>query len=274
MTQVTGVARVSHGTDERRIAERLAAAGVASPHWDAGMLVRHASTTGADLETLVRRRAAREPLQHILGTAAFRYLELAVGLGVFVPRPETELLVDAALAAVRGLARPVAVDLCAGSGAVGISLGVELARMGIDADVHLVESDPRAMPWLSRNVSTYGSEARRLRVHEGDLANAVAALVGCVDVVAANPPYLPESAPIDRETRFDPEAALWGGADGLDVIRRVVPVAAGLLHEGGTLVVEHDVSHDLRPLFGPEWHSVARHDDLTGRPRFSTAVRS
>lgn len=269
---------------EREVARRLAAAGVASPEWDARQLIEHASTSGEPLEDLVRRRCNREPLQHILGVAYWRHLALAVGPGVFVPRPETELLVDAALQVLSSSsaddAVPLVVDLCAGSGAVGLAIAQEMTMACLAVAVHLVEAAPVAGEWLRRNAATVAAmlpSAATVSVHIADLAAAPADLVGRIDVVTANPPYLPPSAPnrLDAETaRHDPPLALWGGTDGLAVIRRVIARAAELLRPGGTLAVEHDSSHDLSGLFDAGWMSAVRHNDLTGRPRFTVAVRA
>jgi peptide chain release factor 1 len=258
------------------IARRLAAAGVASPDWDARQLMEYAAAGGADIEDLVRRRARREPLQHILGVAWFRHLELSVGPGVFVPRPETELVVDAALAALCDLDRAAVVDLCAGSGAIGLSIAVEGQHA---VEVHLVEQEPAAVEWLRRNVAATAERVPTgsgVLVHPGDLDSVPVHLEGRVDVVASNPPYLPDSARdlLDEETaRHDPPAAVWGGRDGLDVIRRVIRTAGRLLRPGGIVVIEHDVTHDLTPLLSG-WSDVRPHEDLTGRPRFTTARRA
>lgn len=263
------------------VVDALRAAGVGSPDWDARLLEDHAGRTGAGLDDLVARRAAREPLQHILGVSWFRHLELAVGPGVFVPRPETELLVDAALVALddappESSGLPVVVDLCAGSGAVGLSVAQERAMHGRPTEVHLVDVDDAALPWLRRNAGVLSAAypLASLTVHHADLATAPAGLDGSVDVVTANPPYLPiaATAALDPETaRHDPAIALWGGEDGLDVVRRVVLAARRLLRPGGTLVVEHDSGHDLSGLLA-EWRDVRPRADLTVRPRFTTAV--
>jgi release factor glutamine methyltransferase len=272
---------------ERHVARRLAAGGVASPAWDARRLVEYAASTGAELEPLVAARVRRVPLQHLTGRAGFRHLDLAVGPGVFVPRPETELVAGAVLDAIGGVDHPVVVDLCAGTGAIGLSVAWERAADGRDCEVHLVETDPAALVWLDRNrdevltaiaagpISADRMAARRPRVqctvHHADLA---AAPVDVADVVVANPPYLSDGAPLDAETaEHDPPVALWGGPDGLAVIHRVVGTARRLLRPGGRLVVEHDTTHDLTALLTPPaWREVRRHDDLTGRPRFTTAV--
>ncbi|HWB68292.1 MAG TPA: peptide chain release factor N(5)-glutamine methyltransferase [Mycobacteriales bacterium] len=257
--------------DLRTAAQRLALAGVASAEHDARRLVEYAAMTGADLDQLVERRAAREPLQHIVGSAGFRHLELQVGPGVFVPRPETEVVVEAALAAMAGLEDPVAVDLCAGSGAVGLSI----AREHPTATVHLVERDPGAFEWLQRNAP----DDPRVRLHLADAADALGALDGTVDVVVSNPPYVAvdERDLVDPEVRdHDPAMALWAGADGLDVIRVVQQAAMRLLRPAGRFVVEHsDRQGETAPalLRDAGWCDVADHLDLTGRPRFTTATK-
>jgi release factor glutamine methyltransferase len=262
-------------TTVRRVAGILAAAGIPSPEHDARTLVRHAEDHCLGLDDLVAARAARVPLQHLTGSAGFRYLELAVGPGVFVPRPETELLVDAVLAAVAGLTSPVVVDLCAGSGAIGLSVAHECPG----AVVHLVERSADAYEWLARNAHDYDSaepgSASRIQLHHEDLADAPLGLDGLVDVVVSNPPYVPldERGLVDPEVRdHDPAEALWAGEDGLEVIRRVIDRARTLLRPGGQLVVEHSERHEA---IVPElveaagFVDVVDRLDLAGRPRFS-----
>lgn len=255
-------------TTAREAAVILADAGISSAEHDARVLVRHAADNAVPLADLVAARAARVPLQHLTGTAGFRYLDIAVGPGVFVPRPETELLVDAVLGALDGVAAPLVVDLCAGSGAIGLSV----AREHPHAVVHLVERSPTAYQWLARNAAAYD----RVHLHHADLAAAPVGVDGTVDVVVANPPYVPldERDLVDPEVRdHDPAEALWAGADGLAVIRRVVDRALILLRPGGTLVVEHSDRHDRSApvlLEAAGLLEVRDHPDLTGRSRFST----
>lgn len=249
-------------------ARRLAEAGVPSAMHDARAILRHAEQTGADAETLLAQRLNRVPLQHLLGSTGFRYLDLEVGPGVFVPRPESELLVDAVLAAVAGVSSPRVVDLCAGSGAIGLSVAHEHPEVVVD----LVEASDTAVEWLRRNAVGQA----RARVHHADLADAPEAAEGMIDVVVSNPPYvaLHERDLVDPEVKdHDPGDALWAGLDGLDVIRRVVERATVLLRPGGTLVVEHsDRQGESAPaLFADAgFDDVADHLDLTGRPRFTT----
>jgi release factor glutamine methyltransferase len=266
---------------------RLAGAGVASPRYDAEALLDHLLSgpnarylarsvdqgTAAAYWRLVERRAGREPLQHILGTAAFRRLVLAVGPGVFVPRPETESLVEWGLArlACRPEPDPVVVDLCAGSGAVALSVAAE--RPG--ARVYAVESAPAALAWLRRNAAGYPS----VTVLAGDATDpgTAAALDGTAALVLANPPYVPAGTPVPPEVaRHDPPGALWGGPDGLAVLPGVVARAAALLRPGGWFGTEHDETHAAgvaRLLAARGLTEVATHPDLAGRPRFSTGRR-
>ncbi|WP_255472454.1 peptide chain release factor N(5)-glutamine methyltransferase [Quadrisphaera setariae] len=276
---------------------RLAAAGVPSPAVDADLLaagvlglglgeLRAAALRGTALTAgqagrlaaLVARREAREPLQHLLGTAPFRGLELLVGPGVFVPRPETEttagLAVEAAAQVARSGRRPLVVDLCTGSGAVALAVASEVPS----AVVVAVELDPGAHAWARRNVDAHRS-AERVRLVLGDATSAevLPELDGTVDVVASNPPYVPPGAvPREPEVRdHDPALALWGGGeDGLLVPRGVVARAAALLAPGGFVVVEHAEvqGESLRGLLAPPaWEGATTHDDAGGRPRATSA---
>jgi len=276
----------------RDATNRLAAAGVPSPRSDAETLVALAlgidrrRVTAAlaadapvpagaldDLDALLRRRAGREPLQHITGTAGFRHLDVAVGPGVFVPRPETELVAGAAIDAVRAIGgRPIVVDLCAGSGAIALAVATEAPPV----EVHAVEREASAIEWAARNVAATGAD---VRLHHGDIETALPELDGRVDVVVSNPPYVPdaERSSVAPEVASDPDAALWGGPDGLDTIRVVCRVAARLLRPGGVFVMEHADRHgDAVPrLLDAQgaWTDVRDHDDLAGRPRYATARR-
>lgn len=271
----------------------LTAAHVPSPDADAELLLAHVlgisrgqvqaqAVTGAPLDgeqrlavlELVERRAAREPLQHLTGRAAFRSLDLAVGPGVFVPRPETELVaqlaIDALLAVPGGA--PRAADLGTGSGAIALALATEVPH----AEVYAVENSPRAFIWAKENARETG--AGNLRLVFADLGDALPDLDGTLDVVVSNPPYIPTGAiPRDPEVRLhDPEAALYGGVDGLDVVRAVSATARRLLHRGGVLVLEHGESQgaDIRALLTADGWSAARTTrDLTGRDRATTALR-
>src|SRR5690606_16899961 len=183
------------------------------------------------LDELVERRAAREPLQHLVGSAGFRGIELLVGPGVFVPRPETEQVagaaIDAAERVVRERGRAVVVDLCTGSGAIALAVAAEVPA----ARVHAVELDTAALGWARRNLEA-SPDRDRVGVLRGDARTALVELDGTVDVVVANPPYIPPDAePVDPEVRdHDPAVALYGlGPDGLEVPRGIVRAAARLL---------------------------------------------
>lgn len=280
--------------DMRRVAaSALAGAGIADPEVDSDLLIGHVlgqsrgqvqasgvigrTMTHADAEAilaLVRRRAAREPLQHITGVAPFRLLELAVGPGVFVPRPETEQVAQFAIDALRGLpdAEPIGVDLGTGSGSIALAMATEVPN----ARIWAVENSADAFPWTSRNFATYGGDNATLVF--GDLADALAELDGSVAVVISNPPYIPADAiPRDPEVRlFDPAHALYGGADGLDVVRHVSRTALRLLRPGGTLVIEHGELQgaEIRALLEADgWRATATHPDFTTRDRATTAIR-
>jgi release factor glutamine methyltransferase len=266
---------------------RLAAAGVGSPRVDAELLaadlfdverpelLMHLSdevdaAIAAEYESFVERRAAREPLQHITGLAPFRYLLLEVGPGVFVPRPETELLVDAVLTRLSGIEAPVVVDLCSGSGALAVAVEDELPTASITA----VEADPDALVWLGRNTEESG-----VRVVAGDVRDPelLAELRGRVDAVVSNPPYVPDATAVDPEVRADPALAVFAGTDGLALVPHVVARAAELLRAGGVLVMEHDETHGeaVPALLAADgrWGEVTDCPDLTGRPRYVVAVR-
>jgi release factor glutamine methyltransferase len=216
---------------------------------------------------LVERRARREPLQHLTGVAWFRHVDLAVGPGVFVPRPETELL--AGWAVEHATDGSVVVDLCTGSGAIAKAVAVEAPG----ARVHAVELDEAAYSWAERNLAGTGVDLRH-----GDLATAFDDLAGSVDVVICNPPYVPLDAweSVAPEARdHDPHLALFSGADGLDAIRVLERRAALLLRAGGVVGFEHaDVQGESAPaVFAAtgRWADVRDHADLAGRPRYTTA---
>ncbi|PVZ14743.1 peptide chain release factor N(5)-glutamine methyltransferase [Actinomycetospora cinnamomea] len=268
-----------------RVAARLAQAGVASSRVDAELLVAHVlgvprgrllladppdDAQERAIDALADRRAAREPLQHLLGTAVLGPVEVAVGPGVFVPRPETEVLLELAVERLRGRTTPVVVDLCTGTGALSLAV----ARMRPDAVVHAVEVAPGALTWAERNLAGSG-----VTLHVADVTSpgVLADLTGTVDLVTCNPPYVPEDVPVPDEVRADPHDAVFAGADGLAVIRPVAVLAHRLLRPGGAVAVEHDDSHPAavrEVLAGAGLVDVATHDDLTGRPRVVTARRS
>lgn len=229
------------------------------------------------LDTLVDRRRAREPLQHLTGVAGFRHLELAVGPGVFVPRPETELLAGWGIEQAGRSAAPLVVDLCSGSGAIALAVAQELPS----ARVVAVERSPAALDWLRRNAAERAAAGDRpIEVVAADVTDPalLADLVGRVDVLLCNPPYVPRSVVVPPEVAgHDPDEAVFGGADGLDVIRPVVVRAATLLRPGGVLGVEHDDTHAtaVPALLAADgrYERVEEHRDLVGRPRYATASR-
>ena len=301
-------------------------AGVDTPEHDAKLLMAHAAGTslrdldmimlmGRDLPSsfsraayraMIERRAAREPLQYIVGTAPFRYLEVEVGPGVFIPRPETEIVVQAGLdwlatdaqTRLRAQTRsadgtgvvdapadtrhPRVVDLCAGSGIIGLSVAVEVP----ESNVWAVELSETTYAWTERNrqrvIHDHPDVADRYHLVLGDATanETVHDLDGSVDLVITNPPYVPESEiPEQPEVRdHDPELALYGGsADGLRIPERIIDRSEKLLRDGGALVMEHDISqgdalceYALAHGFG----EARTGNDLTGRPRYLFAVKA
>ena len=260
-----------------------------SPEHDAAELLAHVlgTTRGrlalvdevsqdrlTEYDALTARRAAREPLQHLTGSVTFRRVELRVGPGVFVPRPETELLAGWAIEEARRIRSAVVVDLCTGSGAIARSIAEEVPT----ARVHAVELDQAAHRWAAINLSGTTVDLRL-----GDMATELEELVGAVDVVVCNPPYIPLDAweSVAREARdHDPGVALFSGADGLDAIRVLESRAAALLRPGGMVGTEHAevqgagaADGGVPMLFARSgrWADIRDHRDLTGRPRFTTA---
>jgi release factor glutamine methyltransferase len=275
-------------------AARLAEAGVESPRTDAELIAAHLHGVSrgelhlvpdADFDPRfwddVARREAREPLQHITGRAYFRYLELAVGPGVFVPRQETEVMTGWAIEklAAMDVAEPVVADLGTGSGAIALSIAQEVPR----ARVHAVEADPLARQWAERNVASLAAASPhtggRVTLHAADFASALGDLDGIVDLVVSNPPYIPVGAWVPPEVgEYDPATALWGGgADGLDAVRIVEATARRLLRPGGLVAVEHGAQQGpaVYWVFAEEsgWLQTRNHADLAGRDRFVTAAR-
>lgn len=302
---------------------RLNAVRIPSPNVDAAELVAFALGTSRNrlflqdavtpdqkvrVEQLLARRLSRVPLQHILGTAAFRHIEVAVGPGVFIPRPETELVTEAGVRelALQAEGGRIAVDLCSGSGAIAISLAME----SNDSRVYAVELSDDAIGWTRRNVETYqsGITAKRSTVEVihgdattvADAGGALARLAGQVAVVVTNPPYIPDAMiPREPEVRdHEPNMALYGGSDGLDVVRGVLRTAAILLKPGGLLAIEHadvqgkaagahgvpgilaDFRVDERlstminiPVGRAAFTEIADRIDLNGLPRFTLARR-
>jgi release factor glutamine methyltransferase len=265
----------------------LAAAGVPSPRADAEQLAAHVLGVSrgrltlvdewaepaqpARFEELIARRASREPLQHITGTVGFARIDLAVGPGAFVPRPETELLAQWAVAT----GGATVVDLGGGTGALALAIAHELPA----ARVYAVERSPAALRWLRRNAADRAAAGDHpIEVVAGDATDpaVLAALDGTVDLVVCNPPYVPDGAPAPPEVAdHDPPEAVFAGPDGLAVIRPVIARAAGLLRPGGWFGLEHDDSHALAVprLLESRFTQIADHRDLAGRPRYVTAAR-
>ncbi|PWR09375.1 peptide chain release factor N(5)-glutamine methyltransferase [Micromonospora acroterricola] len=287
-----GTGRLRPSAAVARAARSLAAAGVDPARVEAELLAAYVlgvprgrlaladDLTDDDLarlDELVRRRAAREPLQHLTGRAGFRHLELAVGPGVFVPRPETELLAGWGVEQGRGRPDPLVVDLCSGSGAIALAVAQELPG----ARVVAVERSPAALEWLRRNAAERAAAGDQpIEVVEADVTSPdlLADLVGRVDVLLCNPPYVPVDVVVPPEVAgHDPAEAVFGGADGLAVIRPVVTRAAALLRPGGVLGIEHDDTHGAAvPELLTEdgrFTAVTECPDLTGRPRYATASR-
>ena len=307
---------------------QLLEAGIQSAEHDATVLLEHAGTTN-EFHELVAKRAQRIPLQHLTGVAYFRYISLAVGSGVFVPRPETELLAQVGVDVLGEIVRkqteqvisatadakqqilnqlesqqslidgenvvnrpkPIAFDLCAGSGAIALSLATEVSNV----IVHAVEQSVDATHWLMKNVSRYEqqmeSNGSRITVHTLDATdlNQFTQWFNTADVVLSNPPYIPnDMIPREPEVRdYDPHVALFGGIDGLEIPQAVAIVASQLLRDGGTFAMEHadvqgegegglpEVLRNMRDSSGElVWQNVTDHTDYNGLPRFTTAIRA
>lgn len=276
----------------REAEQLLADAGVGSPRVDAELLAAHllgvergrlplvplvGPAVVEALRELVRHRAQRVPLQHLTGTATLGGVEVAVGPGVFVPRPETELLLVWGLSVLAGGTAPRVIDLCTGSGA--LALAVAAARP--DAEVHAVEKDPVALSWARRNADARAAAGDTpITLHCADVADPelLADLDGRADLVLCNPPYVPLGTAVPPEVaRHDPFAAVFAGPDGLAVITDVVRTGTRLLKEGGGIAIEHDDSHAVAvpALLAARrmLTEVTGHCDLAGRPRFATARR-
>ena len=270
---------------------KLLEAGVTSATVDAELLASHTlGITRSDLALLVAtnqefpaselerfdialaRRVSREPLQHITGIAPFRHLELLVGPGVFTPRPETEQLVSYALEKISGKQKPLIVDLCSGSGAIAISLATEVSG----SEVFAVELSNEAFAFLLQNAARYGLSQANLR--NEDLQHSLTELDGLVDLVISNPPYIPNDAiPIDLEVQLhEPSMSLYGGVDGLDVVRQISVRAMELLKPGGVLVMEHADTQSRaigELLLAEGWLQVEARADLAGKDRMISALK-
>jgi release factor glutamine methyltransferase len=263
----------------------LAAAGVPSPRVDAELLAEHLLDVGLGrlramllgdsrapegYAELVAERARRVPLQHITGVAHFRYLQLAVGPGVFVPRPETESVVQLVVDWLQGKERPKVVDLGTGSGAIAGSIAHEVPG----AEVVAVEFSEFAHAWAQKNLAPLGVELVR-----GDLRDALPERSGTFDVVVSNPPYIPsEAIPNEPEVALHdpPEALYGGGADGMELPTAAAASAARLLVPGGYFVMEHaEVQAGWIATMLKRtglWSSITSHRDLNGKERATSAV--
>jgi len=263
----------------------LAEAGVGSPRADAELLAAHAAgtdrgrlaftDTGPDFQErydgLVAQRVKRIPLQHLIGTAAFGAVTVHVGPGVFVPRPETEAMLEWALAQ-RLSDHPVIIDLCTGSAALALAL----SRQWPDARVIAVDDSEDALRYARRN--TAGTRVELLQA-DVTAAGLLAELDGRVDLIVANPPYIPDGAELEPEVaEHDPPHALFGGPDGMAVINSIVELAARLLRDGGRCAVEHDDTTSASTVEAftrsGQFADVTARSDLAGRPRFVTARRA
>lgn len=217
---------------------------------------------------LLARRILHEPLQYITGTSYFRNLELKVGPGVLVPRPESELLVGAVLNHIANLPAPVSViDLGSGSGALALAIATEASNSRVIA----VEKSNEALVWLKKNVEAIVEDLRI--VHE-DVSNA---LIGIkCDVVIANPPYIEDESELPRDViRHEPAIALFGGKDGMDAPRQFITAASRLLKSGGLLAIEHNENQGalISEELSQDFQEIQLHQDLVGRPRWTSAIR-
>ncbi|MFB9777686.1 peptide chain release factor N(5)-glutamine methyltransferase [Brevibacterium otitidis] len=288
---------------------RLSAVGIETPGTDARLLLAHVlglshkelslqllrgfdvpAEQAAEYEQILQRRLARIPLQHLTGRVGFRHLELQVGPGVFIPRPETELLLEPALsraAALRatgqhegnGQPRRLRIlDMCTGSAALALAAATEIPG----SEVHAVELSAEALSWAQRNLDAtaeaVAAAGSTLTLHAGDIAEVVPAL-GSFDIVLSNPPYVPQNRPPETEevTGYDPQLALYGGsADGMAIPAQVISLAAAALNAGGLLCIEHDETQGpaiVQACREAGMRSAHTHSDYTGRDRFTTAER-
>jgi release factor glutamine methyltransferase len=221
---------------------------------------------------LISRRASHEPLQYLTGVAYFRHLEIEVGPGVLVPRPESELLVDAVLTHIENLSDRAGeisvIDLGAGSGALALAIATEAPKSRVIA----VEKSPEAIYWLKKNVAAI---SENVRVVESDVTDALHG-IKC-DIVIANPPYIPDSQPLPRDVaEHEPHIALYGGVTGMEMPALFIAAASRLLKSGGVLAIEHTEAQgaDISSLLAKDFIEVSLHKDLTDRPRWTSAVRA
>lgn len=233
-----------------------------------------------EFHELVSRRLAGEPVQYLIGSAPFRYLEFDVGPGVLIPRPETELLVDAALVEIERIQsgptwranEPTSiVDLGSGSGAIAISIAEESRRRGLSVSVVAVEKDEGALSWLRKNVARHDVD---VRVVAADVATALMGIRA--DIVVANPPYVPDGAVLPREVAgFEPRVALFGGVNGIEAPKAFIASATRILKPGGFLAIEHHETQGglLADVLAADYLEIVRFEDLNQRPRWITAKR-
>jgi release factor glutamine methyltransferase len=218
--------------------------------------------------SLLDRRCAHEPLQYLTGRAYFRHMELQVGPGVLVPRPESELLVESVLTHIETLSGEVSVvDLGAGSGALALAIATEAPQTHVIA----VEKSSEAVSWLKANVAFIDE---KVRIVQADVTTALAG-VKC-DVVIANPPYVPDGQELPQDVaEHEPAAALFGGKDGMSVPAVFIETATRLLKAGGFFAIEHHESHGekIQRILSENFIDILLHNDLNNRPRFTTAKR-
>ena len=217
---------------------------------------------------LLARRILHEPLQYITGIAYFRNLELKVGPGVLVPRPESELLVGAVLTHISNLPAPVSVvDLGSGSGALALAIATEAPNSRVIA----VEKSDEALVWLKQNVEAIIED---LRIVHSDVSDA---LIGIkCDVVIANPPYIQDESDLPRDVvEHEPAIALFGGKDGMDAPRAFIAASSRLLKSGGLLAIEHNELQGslIADALAKDFQEIQLHQDLVGRPRWTSAIR-
>ena len=225
---------------------------------------------------LISQRLLGRPVQYITGSAPFRYLDLEVGEGVLIPRPETEVLVDRAIGFLtsandKDLAKSV-VDLGAGSGAISIAIASEASLKNLKISVVAVEKSEKAAEWLNKNIAKYDLP---IRVVIEDVQTALPGVKA--DMVVANPPYIPNDEPLPNEVEnFEPELALRGGkVDGMQVPKIFIEAAARLLKPDGILIIEHHEKQAelIKQVLNQDFKLPQTHADLTGRDRFTSARR-
>ena len=229
-----------------------------------------------EFNDLIQQRLLGRPVQYITGSAAFRYLELEVGEGVLIPRPETELIVDRVIGHLSSQPdkenSKSIIELGAGSGAISIAIATEASLKGLKVSLVAVEKSPAAAEWLNKNIAKYDLP---IRVVVEDVSTALPNIKA--DLVVANPPYIPndEKLPIEVEN-FEPEMALRGGAvDGMQVPKLFIDAATRLLKSGGFFITEHHEKQGelIKGVLARDFLPAQTHADLTGRDRFTSAIK-